>query len=104
MSRACGDQLLDIFDRLNAAAGAGAGAVQSGGSTGENKLTGQRPALQKSIDKSGVEDVAGAGGVQRQHAKGGRVVELGAIPGQDAFVAQRCRGEAAAVAAADYGQ
>ena len=76
VSRARGDQLFDIFDRLNPAAGAGAGTVQGGGGAGEIKLTGQRPVLQKSVNKSGVEDVARAGGVQRLHAKGGRVVEL----------------------------
>ena len=61
--------------RLNPAAGAGCGAVQRGSGTGEVELAGQRPALQKSIDKSGVEDVAGAGGVQRFHLKCGSVVE-----------------------------
>src|SRR6202007_90865 len=43
--------------------------------------------------------VAGAGGVDGVHAKGGRVVELRAVVGQDAFWAESSGGEACAVAA-----
>ena len=104
MSRAGGNQLFDILHRLNTSAGAGCGAVQRGSGTGEVELAGQRPALEKSVDKSGVEDVAGAGGVQSFHLKCGGVVEPGAVPGQDALMAQSCGGKAAAVSVAHRGQ
>src|SRR4029077_12732327 len=95
--RACGNQLSDILYRLNTSTGAGGGAVQRGCGTGEVELAGQRPAPEESVDKSGVKDVAGTGSVQGFHLKRGSVVEPGAVPGQDALIAQGCSGEAAAV-------
>jgi len=53
------------------AAGADGGAVEGRGGASEFKLTLQWPALQVSIDKTSMENVAGAGGVDRADPKGG---------------------------------
>ena len=82
-------------------AGADASAIEGGGGAGEFELARQRPILQQSINKTSVEDVAGAGGVDGVDAKRGRVVELRAVVGEDAFGAERRGGEARAIAAAD---
>src|SRR3984893_8447117 len=66
----------DILHWLNSSAGAGCGAVQRRSGTGEVELTGQRPALEQPIDKSGVKDVAGASGIQSLHLKRGGIVKL----------------------------
>src|SRR6266849_8133493 len=91
-----GHQPFYAFDGLDAAAGAEGGAVEGGGGAGEIKLAGQGPALQEAVDEAGVENVSGAGGVDRLHAKGGGVVELGVVPGQDALFAECGAGAASA--------
>ena len=97
MSRPSGDQLLNLVDGLDATSRAGCGAVERGGGTGEVQLAWQRPALQQSVNKSGVEYIPGARGIQRLHTKGGRVVESRTIPCQNAFTTQGGGGEATAV-------
>src|SRR5580698_8288879 len=66
-------QSLDGRQRLDASAGADAGAVQRGCGAGKVELARQGPALQQTVDKAGVEDVAGAGGVHYVHLIGADV-------------------------------
>ena len=86
------DQVLDFGDGGDMAAGADGGAVEGRGGASEFKLTLQRPAMQVSIDKTSMENVAGAGGVDRVDPKGGSVVELRAVVGEHAFMAERRSG------------
>ena len=94
--------MFDLGQRGDVAARADSGAVESGGGAGEFELARQRPALQQSIDKTCVEDVAGAGGVDGIDAKCWGVVELRAVVGEDAFWAESSGGETGAVTGA-YG-
>ena len=55
--------------------------------------------LQQAVDEAGVEDVAGAGGVDDGDAVGWAMEELVAVPGEDAVLAEGCGGEPAAEAA-----
>src|SRR3954471_1190548 len=82
-------QVLDFGECGDVAAGAYSGAVEGGGGAGEFELARQRPGLQQSINKAGVEDVAGAGGVDGFNAECRGVVELRAVVGEDAFGAER---------------
>ena len=81
MSGTGGDEVLDGCRRVDAGASAEGGAVEGGGGTGEIELALQGPALQEPVDEAGVKNISGAGGVYRQHAKGGGVMELRAVPG-----------------------
>jgi len=99
-----GDQVRDFVEWGDVAAGADAGAVEGGGGAGEFELAGERPCLEQSIDEAGVEDVAGAGGVDRFDAEGGAIVELRAVVGEDAFGAEGSGGEAGVVPGADGGE
>ena len=92
MASACGDEVLDGGDGVDAGAGAEGGAVEGGGGAGEIELAGQGPALQEAVDEGGVEDVSGARGVDRLDVEGGGVVELRTVPGEDAFFAEGCGG------------
>ena len=89
---------------MDAAACADARAVERGGSASEVEPLLQGPALQKRVDKAGVEEVAGAGGVDGVHMKRGSVVELRAVPGEYAVDAECGGGEAAAEATMDGGE
>jgi len=89
-----GEEAVDGGERRDAAAGAEASAVERGGGAGEVELLLQGPALQKRVDEAGVEKVACAGGVHSVDAKGWRVVELRAVPGEHAVGAERSGGEA----------
>src|SRR6266481_1071411 len=104
VSSARGDELFDTFDGLNAAAGADGGAVECGGGAGEIELALQRPALQEPINKTCVENVTSARGVNRLDAKRGGVVESRPVPGQYSSFAQRCGGKAAAKSFPQRGQ
>jgi hypothetical protein len=84
---------------LDATAGAYFSAVECGGGAGEFELAFERPVLQEAVDKAGVEDISGAGGVYDRDAVGGGVEELIAVKGEDAFLANGCGGEAAVVSA-----
>jgi hypothetical protein len=99
VARRGGHECLNGGDRPDAAAGALGHAVHGGGGTGEVELALERPSLQGSVDEAGVEDVAGAGGVDGADAVGGGVVQVLSIPGEDAIGAQGGSGERASVAA-----
>jgi len=99
VARRGGHQAFNCWDGLDAASGSGFGAVQGCGGAGEIELALEWPALEQSVDEAGVEDVSCAGGVGDGDAVGGGVVELLAIPGEDAFFAERGGGEAVVVAA-----
>src|SRR5713101_511836 len=96
--------MLDGVDGLNATAGADGGAVEGGGGAGKIELALQRPTLQEGVDKAGVKNVTGAGGVNGLHAKSGGVVELLSVPGQNAFFAQCGSSKAAAKSFPECGQ
>src|SRR5436309_12823000 len=89
---------------MDAAACADARAVERGGRASAVGPRLQGPALQKRVDKAGVEEVAGAGGVDGVHMKRGSVVELRAVPGEYAVDAECGGGEAAAEATMDGGE
>ena len=91
----------NVIDGADAAAGSGGGAVECGGCAGEVELAVEGPALQQGVDEAGVEDVAGAGGVCDGNMIGGAGVELGAVPGEDALLAEGGGGEGATEAALD---
>src|SRR5258708_36748940 len=93
VSSARGDELVDSFDGLNAAAGADGGEVEWGGGAGEIELALQRPALQEPINKACVENVTSARGINRLDAKRGGVVESRPVPGQYSSFAQRAGGK-----------
>src|SRR5919108_940307 len=104
VARAGCEEMIDGGEGRDSAAGANGGAVECGGGTGEVELLLQRPALQKRVDEAGVEEVARAGGVHGINLKGGGVVELRAVPGEDAVGAEGGRGEAATEAAMHGGK
>src|SRR5260370_26967055 len=104
VSSARGDEVFDTFDGLNAAAGADGGAVECGGGAGEIELALQRPALQEPINKTCVENVTSARGVNRLDAKRGGVVESRPVPGQYSSFAQCCGCKAAALSFPQRGQ
>ena len=58
-----GDEVVDVFEGVDAAAGADGGAVEGGGGAGEFELAVEGPVLEERVDEAGVEDVAGTGGV-----------------------------------------
>src|SRR5215467_9878446 len=99
-----GEEAVDGGERGDAAAGADGGAIERGGGAGEVELLLQGPALQKRVDEAGVEEVARASGVHGVDAEGGRVMELRAVPGEDAVDAERGGGEAAVEAAVHGGE
>ena len=101
---ASGEEMLDGGERGDSTAGADGGAIERGGGAGEVELLLQRPALQKRVDEAGVEKVAGAGCVHGVNLKSGGVVELCAVPGENAVGAERGAGEAAAEAAMHGGK
>jgi hypothetical protein len=94
-----GDEVFGGFDGLDAAAGADRHAVEGGGGAGEVELAREGPALEETVDEAGVEDVAGSGGVGDRDTVGGGLVEMLAVPGEDALGAEGGGGETAAVAA-----
>jgi len=79
--------MLDLGNGLDAAAGAYGGAVEGGGGASEFELALQWPALQKTKNKTCVESVAGASGVNSIDVIGRGVVKLLAIPCQNAILA-----------------
>src|SRR2546429_4091985 len=103
ISKARVHQGCDLRKGMDAAACADARAVERGGSASEVEPLLQGPALQKRVDKAGVEEVAGAGGVDGVHMKRGSVVELRAVPGEYAVDAECGGGGAAAEATREGG-
>ena len=93
------DEVVDVFEWVDAAAGSDGGAVESGGGAGKFELTVEGPVLEQSIDEAGVEDVAGSGGVDYGNAEGGDVEETVAIEGENAFCAEGGGGETCVVTA-----
>lgn len=104
MTRAGRDAPFDCSDGLNGAAGPESGAVQRGGGAGKLELARRRPALQQRIDESCVKDVARAGRVERFHLKCRRVVELRAVPGENALVSKSGGGKPASKALENKGE
>ena len=98
MAQAFGHEALGFGVGADIASGADGGAVEGGGGAGEVELAFQGPALEQAVDKAGVEDVSGSGGVDGGDAVGGGVMHLGAVPGEDAAFAERGGGEFCAVA------
>src|SRR5450755_2209434 len=79
----CGrHQVLNGFDRLDAAACAGCGAIERGGGTGKVQLPLEGPALVETVDKTGVEDVSGAGGIDDGNAIGAAIEMAAAVEGE----------------------
>jgi hypothetical protein len=87
------DQILDCLQSLDSAACSGCGAVESSCGAGKIELAAERPALQQTVDKSGVENISGSSGVHHGNPVGGGVVELAAVPGENAVLAEGRRGE-----------
>lgn len=81
------NERFNLLHGPDAPASAQSGAVQCGRSTGKTKLARKRPVLKQSVEKARVEDVSGTGGVNDRDAKGGYVVEVNAVPGQNAILA-----------------
>src|SRR6185437_283967 len=81
-------QFLDLPHGLNSASRADAHAVQRCGGAGKIENTRKLPALQQTIDEAGVECVTRAGGINRVYLKCRSVVELFAIPGEHAVLAE----------------
>src|SRR5437016_1384178 len=96
VSSARGHEAFDDFDGLDAAAGADGSAVERGGGAGKIELALQGPSLQEPVDEAGVKNISGASGVNRLHAKGGRVVEARPVQGQHTFFAECGSGKTAA--------
>src|SRR5262249_16333888 len=88
MARADNEEALDGRERCDATAGAHSSAVERGGGAGEVELLRQKPALQKSVDEAGVKQIARTSGIHHVKMKGGRVVELRAVPGEHAVDAE----------------
>jgi hypothetical protein len=63
VASAGGHEAFDLRDGVNAAAGADSGAIECGSGAGEIELLLQRPTLQKRVDKSGMKNIACAGGI-----------------------------------------
>src|SRR5271154_6860594 len=97
--RAGGDEVVDVFEGVDASASSDGGAVEGGGGAGELELAVEGPVLEERVDEAGVEDVAGAGGVDYGDAEGGDVEEMVAVEGEDSFGAEGGGGEAGVVAA-----
>src|SRR5260370_38621893 len=73
-------QVFDLLNRLNTAACADAGAVQSRRGAGKVEPFLQGPALKERADKTGVKNIPRARGVHGLDAKGARVVNSLSIP------------------------
>ena len=82
-------QPFNRFNWLDAATSADASAVERSGGTGEFELVLKGPALQQTIDKTGVKDIAGSRCVRNFHAIGRGIVEFGAIPREYPSLAER---------------
>lgn len=85
--------MCDLGERADAAASADGRAIECSSGTREFEFAGRGPVLEERVDEAGVENVAGAGGVRDVHVEGGGVVEIRAIKGEDAVVAERGGGE-----------
>src|SRR5689334_16736438 len=97
-------QFLDFIQRANPTASAQRNAIQSRCRAAKFKYCWKCVAAQQGIGQAGVENVAGTGGVHGVHAEGRAVMELSAIPCQDATAAERGPSDAAAEAPSDLGQ
>ena len=96
------DEVGDVCERADAAAGADSGAVECSSGASKFQLAVEGPVFEQSVDEAGVEDVAGAGGVDDGDAKGRSVKELFAVEGEDAFLTKSRGSEAAVVAALHF--
>ena len=99
-----GDEAGDFVEGVDAAASADSGAIEGCGGAGELELAVEGPVLEERIDEAGVEDVAGAGGVDYRDTVGGGVAEPGAVEGEDALFAESGGGEAAVVATLHFAE
>ena len=97
-------QAFDRINCLNAATSTCARAVERRGSASEFELALPRPTLQKTIDKTSVEDVARSSGVGNRDTIGSRIVEFCPIPREHASLTQSCGAEAIAEAFVYRGQ
>src|SRR5437899_1177850 len=95
-------QFFDLIYGANPAARAGRGAVQGSRRAAKFKYCWKCNAAQQGISEAGMEDISRAGGVHRIHSEGGAIVELNAVPGQDAVAAERGAGDAAAEAPRNF--
>ena len=64
-------------------------AIQGGGGAGEFEFARRGPVVEESVEKTGMKDVASAGGVRDVHVESGRIEKLGAVEGENAIVAER---------------
>ena len=80
------DEVCDLCERADAATGTDCGAVEGSSGAGKFQLAVEGPVFEQSIDEAGVEDVAGAGGVDDGDAKSRSVKELFPVEGEDAFL------------------
>jgi hypothetical protein len=99
-----GNEVVYVFERVDASAGANGGAVESGGGASKFELTVQGPVLEKGVDESGVEDIASSCGVDYWNAEGGDVEETVAIEGEDSLCAKGSGGEACVVSAVHFAE
>ena len=93
------DEVGDVVEGPDAATGADCGAVEGSSGAGKFQLAVEGPVFEKSVDEAGMEDVAGAGGVDDGDAEGWGVEELFAVEGEDAFLTKSGCSEPAVVAA-----
>src|SRR5579885_762070 len=92
-------EVFNSFYALNAASCPGCHAIQSRCCAGEIELPFERPVLKQAIDESGMEDVAGAGGIDDGHAVSGSVIELLSVPCDNSVRPEGRRRKAAFIAA-----
>lgn len=86
-----------LIHAANAAARALVAAVQRRSRAGKVELLFERPALLKRVDKSGVEDVPCASGVDHFDAVRRLQIELVSIPRQHTILPERCGREPAVI-------
>ena len=91
-------ELADLRDGPDAAARAERRAVQRGRGAGKLQDLIEGLACEQGKRESGVEDVAGAGGVDGFDHEGRAVVKRAAVPGEGAVAAEGGAGDAAAEA------
>src|SRR5665213_1012794 len=74
----------NFIDSSNVSTSASTGAVQRGRGAGIIKLAFDGPALQKPVDKAGMEEIPGAGGIDGRDSVGRPLNRLLPVPGQHA--------------------
>jgi len=97
-------QVFDFGDGANASASAEGATVESSGSASKFKNYWKGIATKQGTGECGMKNVSGAGRINRVYAKGGAVMELGTVPGEDAVASERGGGDAAPVAPRNFRQ